>query len=660
MSTVLKIISWKSEGLRCPDHSVSFLNSADEVYPISLLQMPNGTGKTTTLELLRAALSGSAGKWDKDKIRSFRKRDSDDDRGSFQVTLLFNESRITLTLEFNFDDDTVAYSTTKPGIGLEKGFNPPRDLKKFLNDSFVNFFVFDGELAEQLLDRNYTNAQRIIEDLFQINLISSISSAVDRFWSSVAESKSAKEERGLSRRRNRVDDLKEILGKRKQERGTLEKERDKAAKALKKRNEQFHSELSQQREIREQLLEAERQYKDLTAKVYLSAKEVLDEIRNPHSLSHRFADEMATLKTSLDRVKLPESTAREFFEELADEERCICGRELDDDSRKAIKERSKNYLGSDDVSLLNQIKTDITNFIGPSTGQHEENLDLSIEALKSACQREMEAKTFRDQIEHEGVLNDPKLEKVRAEIDGWEQKLAQINAELLKYDNLDESASDSSTFGISILAKRLANAEKQLAEITQTIELKQKRDLLVNLLKVAQDRALQGLSEEIGQQANERISALMPDNAIRIESIDRCLNLRGQEGGSVGETLSVAYAFLATLFNRAEHQLPFVVDSPANPIDLKIRSKVAELIPKLADQFIAFTISSERQSFVSGLEKAAPGQILYLTLFRKGPNDLEQKAKLFTTTETDDGISVEGAPFFNDFHVDTEENNNVL
>ena len=34
--------------------------------------MPNGTGKTTTLELLRATLSGSAQKWTSQQIAEFR------------------------------------------------------------------------------------------------------------------------------------------------------------------------------------------------------------------------------------------------------------------------------------------------------------------------------------------------------------------------------------------------------------------------------------------------------------------------------------------------------------------------------------------------------------------------------------------------------------
>jgi hypothetical protein len=137
--------------------------------------------------------------------------------------------------------------------------------------------------------------------------------------------------------------------------------------------------------------------------------------------------------------------------------------------------------------------------------------------------------------------------------------------------------------------------------------------------------------------------------------------LEGQEGGSAGETLAVAYAFLATLFNRVEHHLPFIVDSPANPIDLRVRPEIARLIPKLTTQFVAFTISSERQNFTAPLESAASGPVQFLTLFRKGPADLQKKAEVETdVVETTDGFLVSGKNFFNHFHLDTEEENSAV
>ena len=136
-----------------------------------------------------------------------------------------------------------------------------------------------------------------------------------------------------------------------------------------------------------------------------------------------------------------------------------------------------------------------------------------------------------------------------------------------------KTQADERTYGIEILEKRIVDAETKLGEITRTLTEKAKRDILKTIIDSAHKKARHGITTELCDEANGRISELMPHNNISIERIERNLILKGQEGGSVGETLSIAYAFLATLFNRSDHQLPFVVDSPAGPIDLAVRPK---------------------------------------------------------------------------------------
>ena len=235
--------------------------------------------------------------------------------------------------------------------------------------------------------------------------------------------------------------------------------------------------------------------------------------------------------------------------------------------------------------------------------------------------------------------------------------LAHIDSDLARFASKDQQQNDENTFGIEILEKRLKDAEDKLAEITRTMELKAKRDVLVSILADAHVRARTAMSEEICFDANERIAALMPYNKISIEGINRSLVLEGQEGGSVGETLSIAYAFLSTLFNRSEHQLPFVVDSPAGPIDLAVRPRIGELIPHLTSQFIAFTISSERDRFIPKLIEAANNNVQFVTMFRKGSKTLQRDAReQGDFAETTDGFVVAGEQFFNAFQVDEEAN----
>ncbi len=142
MAETLQIVKWKAEGLRCPDHEINFLGEGDRVKPITLIQMPNGTGKTTTLELLRAALSGAAseGQWSREKVISLAKKGNAKGTGSFQVVLLNNQSkRVTIIMSFDFDAGTVRYTTTVQS-GRKEGFYPPGNISRFLRPDFVPFF----------------------------------------------------------------------------------------------------------------------------------------------------------------------------------------------------------------------------------------------------------------------------------------------------------------------------------------------------------------------------------------------------------------------------------------------------------------------------------------------------------------------------------------
>ena len=63
----IRLAGWDSTGLRSPDVKLS-LAEHGKVPRLVLLQMPNGTGKTTTLNLIQAAMTGSAANWTAEQI----------------------------------------------------------------------------------------------------------------------------------------------------------------------------------------------------------------------------------------------------------------------------------------------------------------------------------------------------------------------------------------------------------------------------------------------------------------------------------------------------------------------------------------------------------------------------------------------------------------
>lgn len=666
MVTTLRILGWKAEGLRCPDHEIDCCNAQGNPYAISLIQTPNGTGKTTTLKLIRAALSGSAanGSWDRVRIKEMRKHGGSSSSGLFELRLSLNGKRLTIIMELDFEVGRVDYKTTF-GSGQEEGFHPPFELRRFMNEEFVNFYVFDGELAENLLSRKHTDAEQAVESLFQVHLLSKMAQKVSDYWDEKTSTRTAKDGRGYTRRKNRLDKWRGRLKAVNEEKEKLDNNLKEISKLHQRQQQRYDREIKKENERSENILNANKKVESFKNKVRDSVRSVLDAMREPHALSPVFATAIHELKIGLDRVKLPESAAREFFEELSEEPECICGRPIDGTVRETIRERAHNYLGSDDVALLNAIKSAIADAVGLSSRKSYDELTRGIDSLSRLVTQLHMAENDLSELKTAAEQTDPDVKNAKNEIDRLAREIEQIEEQLRKFEGKDikvrtdriDTIDPERIFAIETIQEIVTLLDYQLSEITNTLELREKRDALTNIIQKAHLLARQSIVAEIRDDTNQRIESLMPYNNIRIEEIDSCLVLKGQSGGSVGETLSVGYAFLSTLFSRADHhQLPFVVDSPANPIDYEIRSKIGDLVPKLAGQFIAFVIPSEREKFLPSLKKASNGNIQYITLFRKGATHLESRAREnLSCVITNDGFRVEDERFFNEFQLDVEE-----
>ena len=167
----IELAAWESKGLRCPDIKID-LKQNGSISPVSLLQMPNGTGKTTTLTMLRAAMNGEAVRWDSKKINDFRRKNNDRETGRFLVELLIDDKPLTFELNLDFEEGKAFYRTSSPGSGgITHGWNPPPQVRRFLTEEFVRLFIFDGEFADRLIQSKYSEAERAIDALCQLYLL---------------------------------------------------------------------------------------------------------------------------------------------------------------------------------------------------------------------------------------------------------------------------------------------------------------------------------------------------------------------------------------------------------------------------------------------------------------------------------------------------------
>jgi DNA sulfur modification protein DndD len=251
---------------------------------------------------------------------------------------------------------------------------------------------------------------------------------------------------------------------------------------------------------------------------------------------------------------------------------------------------------------------------------------------------------------------DSELEEKKQYLEKLKEQLRSCTERLKEIERSPHTKPSEDTDSLKELDKLIEKAEYEVAEATETLNLKSKTEIARRILAEAHQQAREYLRKFILEETNQRIAQLLSRDPVFLEDIQDSLQLRGQGGASVGQTLSVSYAFLATLFNRSDHQLPFIVDSPAGSLDLKVRPQVARLIPSLCDQFVAFTISSERQNFVNVLHQAANQQVQYLTIFRKTSrmNAMLQNVPRDRIKETVDGVIVNGNDFFERFDLDEE------
>ncbi len=312
-------------------------------------------------------------------------------------------------------------------------------------------------------------------------------------------------------------------------------------------------------------------------------------------------------------------------------------------------------MGADNISVLNTIKEDIKNSVESSREKPYTELGNILDELNNLLTQRIDIQNTIDVLEDQAGEQDPKFKKVREEIRKKESHLHQIEAALEKFEDPNDRKKNIDTFGLQILEDRYKQALGGLQEIKDVLNIKRKRDILEKILAETYDKALKSIEQQICQETNEKIQTLLPYNNIRVEKIDKGLVLEGQDSGSVGENLSVGYAFLSTLFTHSAHELPFVVDSPAGAIDLKVRPEVGKLIPKLSNQFIAFTISSEREGFLPALKQACSSDdIEYITLCRKDDSSINNgdSAKIVTTV---DGVCVYDEEYFNHFQLEQEK-----
>ncbi|KNG91778.1 hypothetical protein ATO11_20880 [Pseudaestuariivita atlantica] len=556
------------------------------------------------------------GKMDPSLSVSALQADRTTKEGSFELHLSIDEEKVSIRIQCDFQMDRHYFYTTTATKGTVSG-HKLNEYYPALADALrrsIDLFVFDGELARDMLTDGVNSADDAIEALYRTDtfkdLVREIESLKRARKQRNRDVTTASEQSAVDKLEREFNEAKDVLDRLEQEKSTLERGIRKIDKRVKEIDDRCRELGFEDDEFRLRQQDIEDRSTKARNDIERLAPETVFSFRSPLSLHSIVEVRLSALNSTLKKRRLPRSS-KSFFEELAKEETCICGDALDDAKRKHILLHAEDHLGDEQVSVINDIRYKLSDTVDrpefsaqvtklseaedkyTSVAQERERLDL--EKIR-AGKEEVEALTSeKDALVEDRILKSQALkflteEPVSLEDVDWKRNLRACDA--LKRDR-------EQAFNIANSNNRYFSAADKLA-------------LAANRARTLSKERLQAF---VRDQTNSRLNSILDNNNIRVSRIDGRLHLVDEEklpkdGASEGQKLAVCYAFLTALLAEAPARLPFIVDSPAVSLDLDLRKNVGKLIPKIFDQLIVFVISSEREGFADAFKGREDTQFL--------------------------------------------------
>ena len=162
-----------------------FTKADGSVISNNFIMMANGTGKTTTMELIKGLFDGTAAGWTASKVRSFAPTLTEADTGEFSITVKFDDRQYKYFLSMNYKDGTVQVETSAPPKGREAGLRLPESIRGIFTPEFVRRFVFDGEQAAKSMDSSSNEADETIRYLYRLDELDEILAANQRILTEI-------------------------------------------------------------------------------------------------------------------------------------------------------------------------------------------------------------------------------------------------------------------------------------------------------------------------------------------------------------------------------------------------------------------------------------------------------------------------------------------
>ena len=663
----LKIISWESKGLRCPDGKVDLCENGYKRF--NFIQMPNGTGKTTYLELIQYALSGFLIHETSEQIGKYFHIANTSEESFFELIVDSNSEKVTFRIDFKFDKEgilnnpkqgksKVKYSTSYAGIGgLKPGHNPPKEMKKMLTHEFIKLFVFDGEFANKLFDPADSKAFQCLDSICQLNILDNMEKSLDTYFKNqVIESdkSKAKTKAGITTAIKEKEKLEKIRDDLVNKLENSEKEIQRINKEIINLDKAISDDGSLQGNLKNELQNKKEILDKLNTEYDLFVKDYFDVIKNPINLEEKFVSALDIVQENLYKLKIPASATKAFFEELVDDKDCICDREMDEKAISAINKNKDKYFDEDRAGIYNSLKTDIREKLNSKDFDKEILNKKNNEFQNLKDQKDSADSDYQLALENvkQSATSDLAEKMKNRELKDLQRK--ELQKEIDEINN-DSEENINKTKSIKALNKQIKKQDEVIDQIQGNITLRSDVDKMKAICKNIKIDVKKIVKQKIIEDCNYELKKIFTGNKLlQIEDIEEYITLQNQSSGSEGQKLSVGMLYLSVLLARENVNFFTIFDSPCGKIDLHVRKDLSEPMVDLVKnngQFITFVQSGERADFTTTIENlVSDKEILHLTIFDKERFKNENMPQLpDTKVESNNAFFIKEKKFFNEF-----------
>ena len=573
---------------------LKFLDSNGKLIKNSFIMTGNGTGKTTSMTLIKGLLDGTAADWPSETVKSFQPSDKSIERGEFSLTAKFDEALYKYFLRLDYANGVAKIESTALPKGREPRRRFPGSLGDLFTAEFVRRFVFDGEQAQKSMDTESSEAEEAITYLYRLDELDNILASNQQILSQIqnAEGKAGTDlsVKKLRTQKNALETRLEGLRKRQSaltQKITLAETEKARLETRRNEMDKKFEQLSTEKAAVKVRQESNR------GTINTTIAQIVSLIKSPYLLNREICARMFNLGQSMTKLKLPKTISKDFFTELSSAPVCVCGRTIGESEKSAILSNSEEYLGSDQQAVLNAIKSNLANC------EYDEALRRAFRTLENLREEENRLSNQYQHIEERLIkAGGDGARALQSKIDSLNRDLGGLESDkrtLQSKDDSDENLTEENNIHKAELA--IKGYEQKIASATRTNAALHKKDIVEKLIAEIKKQASDSLKDEIVKKTNEKLKNVITDDIIEIESIDSYIKLKDKNGASEGQTLSIAYCFLGTLFEKSELEFPFIIDSPAGKMDFAKRRAVADVIPALFNQLIAFVTSAEVEQF---------------------------------------------------------------